>query len=242
MQWPPEKYYPAQDADFGYLYTAIADFAQQAGAQRNNAVLVPDAQTEEDIRANKPPTYKVLGKGPLGEAILLPGRFGGDELMKSATDSIRENAAVENSLKSVNYYAGQEDQLKRLLEVTKNTDQIAGLRTGITISPEQAALSDKLYAVQQQKHAAIMAAIERGHINNQAVIGGLDSDETVSALAKTLEERLTADSALVRKFSQATLGVSKEDLPDVLSKLVEKELKVPDELAGKIVLRMIGAN
>lgn len=242
MQWPPEKYYPAADADYGYLYSGIGDFAEAAGAQRNGAVLIPDEQTEREVRSNKPPTYKVMGKGEFGEAVVLPGRFGGEELMRSATDSIRETAAVENSLAYINEYSQQEQELLGAIDRRAELEfQPKAFQDRLGTLGEDAALSTELFEVRQKKHAAIVSAIEQGHLAPEVILSDKNVAETAKSFAQGFAERLATDTALSQRISQAILEVPEADLPGVLSKLVARELKVPAELADLISIELLGA-
>ena len=241
MRLPPEKYYPAKDNDFGYLYTAIADQAESLGASRNGAVLVPDDITEKEVRAGKPPTYMVLGVGPLGEAMMLPGRFGGESISAKATESIREKTNAANSLDYINRYSVSEADLQAQLEVERGYDrQQSTFGGGSPVQSRVPELEARLAEASQQRQAAVIAALEQGHINPEVAASDANVAEIASSLTTQLRERITADGALSRRVSQAILGNRDADSNTVLSGLIAKELKVPATLADLIALELIG--
>lgn len=241
MRLPPEKYYPAKDNDFGYLYTAIADQAESLGASRNGAVLIPDDITEKEVRAGKPPTYMVLGVGPLGEAMMLPGRFGGESISEKATETIREETNAANSLDYINRYSVSEADLQAQLEVERGYDrQQSTFGGGSPVQSRVPELEARLAEASQQRQAAVIAALEQGHINPEVAASDANVAEIASSLTTQLRERITADGALSRRVSQAILGNRDADSNKVLSGLIAKELKVPATLADLIALELIG--
>lgn len=101
MRNPPEKHYPAHNGNYDYIYAKIGRYAKEQGAQQDNAVLRSDDQTDKDIRAGKPPTYKVIGMDEFGGAVVLPGRFGGQGLVEEGQRAAEENMSQENAMSAI---------------------------------------------------------------------------------------------------------------------------------------------
>lgn len=95
MKYPPEMAYGQEGDDFGLLYDSIGQYALANGAPETGAILMADDTTDAEVRAGKLPTYRVIGRGEAGEAILLPGRFGGEEI-KELMDKPKEQTAEQN--------------------------------------------------------------------------------------------------------------------------------------------------
>lgn len=97
MKHPPEKYYGEADGEYEYIYSAMDAFVETALPGANirggTAVLIPDAQTEKEVKAGEPPTYMMTVQGEFGEIIAVPGRFGGAGL--AATGEAEKQAAYE---------------------------------------------------------------------------------------------------------------------------------------------------
>lgn len=61
MKFPPEKFYPAIGSEHAYLTADMtATAAEYAGAEIGRAMLRPDAATSADVRAGRPPRYRLF--------------------------------------------------------------------------------------------------------------------------------------------------------------------------------------
>lgn len=243
MRFPPEKYFPAKDNDYGYLYKGISDFAAASGASANGAVLVPDHITEQEIRNGKPPTYKVLGAGEFGEAMLLPGRFGGKALETQAAENIRMESGVENSLAYVNEYSVELKELQAQLEYEKHYDnQMVTFGQGGAQPSFVPELEARIGDLELKRDAAVLSALEQGHIAPELAVRNQDVNAVADTFLVKLQQQMSVDNSLSRRISQATAGARIEEGATVTAKIISKELKVPLVLAEIIALKLSGAN
>jgi len=61
MKYPPEKFYPAIDGGYGYIVDDLAETARGfVGGDIGRAMLRPDQGTAADIRAGRPPRYRLF--------------------------------------------------------------------------------------------------------------------------------------------------------------------------------------
>jgi hypothetical protein len=227
MRYPPEKYYPAIDGDYGFLYNSISEFATANGASPNGAVLIPDATTDKEVREGKLPTYKVLGTGEFGEAIVLPGRFGGDTLEQTAKEAVTSDAAATNSLQYVDDFAQELVDLNAALEKEKQ------LPTSMEKVEE---LILKIDATEKKRQASIAAAVEQGYMTPEAV--GADPVIYVGNLATEFQSRAEGNEALLRRISGLANG---GDPTDAVVMVIAKELRVPKSLAKLVAIELQGA-
>lgn len=99
MAHPPEKYVPAVDGKWTWVADQLDDFVRQRAGDQGNAgmafgaamptqdqmtaqaryasprAIVPDAKTEEDIAAGRPPSYQVVVQMPDGSLEMFASRF-----------------------------------------------------------------------------------------------------------------------------------------------------------------------
>lgn len=85
MKFPPEKYYPASEGTYEYLYNTArdmftAELPDGVEISRSSIRFVPDTQTDREVLAGQPPTYNLVGETKDGQLIVLPQRFGGEAL------------------------------------------------------------------------------------------------------------------------------------------------------------------
>ena len=156
MKYPPEMQYSALDGDFSMLYESIEDFAITGGAQQTGAVLMADEDTDREVRAGKKPTYRVIGRGEFGEAMLLPGRFGGDGLQEKL------NVPMEKSSEQ-GMLIGRVDASVELYSTLKSQLREAELFGGDTVG-----LADKIEAAKKDRDATLDAAVAAGYMSRKA--------------------------------------------------------------------------
>ena len=224
MRHPPEKYYPTTDGDFGFLYSAISDFAATAGASKDGAVLIPDDVTDKEVRSGALPTYKVLGVGKFGEAVILPGRFGGDALAKRSRDVATEDAKVTNSLSYVDAYNDQLVELQGKLERERN----------FPTSPEAVEkLISEIDVVERKRQASIASAVEQGYMAPEALT--TEPSIYVGNLATEFMSRLDSNEVLSKRLN----GLSRAGNPvDAMIMIIAKELRIPKSLATEVANEM----
>lgn len=243
MRFPPEKYFPAKDNDYGYLYKGVSEFAAASGASPNGAVLVPDHITEQQVRDGKPPTYKVLGVGEFGEAMLLPERFGGEPLEAQATETIRTESEMENSLAYVNEYSMELEELQSQLDFEKRYDNqmVTSGQSGTQPSfvPE---LEARIGELSSKRDASVLSALEQGHIAPELAAKNQDVNAVADTFLVKLQQQMSVDNSLSRRLSQATASARVEEGATVTAKIISKELKVPMVLAEIIALKLSEAN
>lgn len=226
MRFPPEKYYPSIEGDFGFLYTAIGEYAAANGAQKNGAVLVPDDTTEREVREGKPPTYKVLGVGEFGESILLPGRFGGATLEETARQKIETDAVNANSLQYVDDFTAELNSLK------------AELGMGRFMAPEGVdQLILKIDETEKKRQAAVAAAVEQGLMQPEAMAE--DNTAYVSTLATDFQQRLAEDEALAKRINGLARGGK---AADAMVMVIARELMVPKSTAALVAAQIQGTS
>jgi len=95
MRLPPENFYPPMQGMFGpsfeYLGTAVRTaYGMQ---DSDNFFLVPDGATDKEVAAGKLPTYKVWKENALGVMELMPGRWGGESVIKPQLDETKDRAS-----------------------------------------------------------------------------------------------------------------------------------------------------
>lgn len=155
MKYPPEKYYAAPDGDFDFLYKGVSDYAVAAGAQASNALLLADDITAKEVREGKAPTYQVIGMGEYGEAVVLPGRFGGEALRETAEEQITYNSMRTNAMEGVKAFSAAIDKATSKLqflqnngapqaELDKASTELQGAMKGRQVAIETALANDQL--------------------------------------------------------------------------------------------------
>lgn len=224
MRFPPEKYYPSIEGDFGFLYDAIGNFAEANGAQKNGAVLIPDETTEQQVRQGQLPTYKVLGVGEFGEAILLPGRFGGTDLEQRAKETITSDALATNSLQFVDDYTSELNDLNAQLEAEK-------VRPTSPERVEQLIL--EIDRAEQKRQASIAAAVEQGYMQPEAM--NEDNSIYIGNLASDFKSRLEMNEALAKRIGGLANGA---DITDAMIMVIAKELRVPKSVATLVATKI----
>jgi hypothetical protein len=226
MRHPPEKYYPAIDEDYGYMYQAISDFAAAGGAQSNGAVLIPDAETDKLVREGSLPTYKVLGVGEFGEAILLPGRFGGEALETQAKDSITADSNATNSLQYVDDFSTELVELKTKLDAAQNVPMEPAALEKLILDVEKA---------EKKRQAAIEAAVEQGYMSPEAMTE--EAPIYVYNLATDFQSRLVGNEALTKRIAGLAKG---GDPTDAMIMVIAKELRIPKSVASLVAIELQG--
>lgn len=239
MRHPPEKYYPSIDNDFGYLYKGIADFAEMAGASRNDAILIPDETTDQEVRSGKPPTYRVLGMGEYGEAILLPERFGGAQLEETAVQMIKDESASANSLGLVNNYSTEIVELEAQLALEQGYAGVLGpFGQVMTGSDNVLEMEAQLLDLKRRQSAAVLAAMEQGHIAPELAAENADVNAVAEDFAQKMAQQMATDNSLARRVKQAVSLSRGQTEGKVLARIISKELKVPAAMAEIIALKI----
>jgi hypothetical protein len=227
MRHPPEKYYPAIDGDYGFLYKSISEFAEAEGANKNGAILIPDDTTDKEVREGKLPTYKVLGAGEFGEAIVLPGRFGGEAIESLAVDTITSDANAKNSLQYVDDFSDELVQLQTKLDAAQT----------LPTPPEEVErLILDIEKAENKRKASIEAAVEQGYMTPEALTE--EVPVYVYNLATTFQDRLEGNEALAKRIGSLAKG---GDPTDAMIMVIAKELRVPKSVASLVAIELKGA-
>jgi len=241
MKYPPETYYLSSDGtyktgDYGWLYTAVSDYAVENGAALAGAVLMADDETDRDIRAGRKPTYKVIGRGEFGDAMVLPGRFGGEELdgevISGVTRAQDQTSALEGVAQSRQSVFDLEQQLETATRFTATPDPV-----------KVEELTTKVTEAKRVRDAAVLTAREQGHLAPGPTDADVETDDQVLELAAGFEARLASDAALGQRLS-SLLNQSKIKDPQeaVFAAMVEvfsKDMKLPPDLAAKVITKMM---
>ena len=148
MKHPPEMYYGAKDGGYEFLYQAVRDYSVANGATEFGSVLMADDQTDKEVRAGQPPTYRVIGRGEFGEAMLLPGRFGGEALSREIKVWIEETAIRTQTEARIN--TAQEVLNAAMIEVT--VAEISG------VDPSELKVLREIQAEAQRRYDAEVKA------------------------------------------------------------------------------------
>ncbi len=141
MKYPPEKYYPAAAGEHEYIYRAMDSFVTGnlppgTVVRPGTAVLISDAETEQQIRNGEPPTYKMIAQDEFGGLLLIPDRFGGTYL--------QDAAETINDYESIRLVA-REEMIGAEQTVLELEDRLEALR-GLDLTPEELALQEATQA------------------------------------------------------------------------------------------------
>lgn len=226
MRFPPEKFYPSIDGDYGFLYNSISEYAAANGATANGAVLIPDATTEKEVREGKLPTYTVLGTTELGEVKVLPGRFGGEALEEIAREAVTADANAANSLQYVDDFTQELMDLNAQLEMEKARPTSEAAVENLILQIEQK---------EQQRRASIEAAVEQGLMTPEAL--SEQPDVYVGNLATEFQSRMEMNETLAKRISGMAQG---GDPTDAMIMVIAKELRVPKSLAAQVATQLMG--
>lgn len=231
MKHPPEKYYSDENGDGSTLYKALAEFALVGGVKQTDAVLIPDDQTEAEVRSGKLPTYRVLGKGEFGEAILLPNRFGGDALRQDIDEGIEERALKTNSNAAIDRLGREwqdvDAKIKASEATGKDPESIAALRA------EQDKLAKGL-------KGAITASLENNHLS--ADMPTDITDPKLDEIAKTFSETMLYDPTVMRRLDNMTVKVQGDKTQarrDALAKIIQEDYGTTNSVAKILADKML---
>lgn len=231
MKFPPEKYYPAHDNDYNFLYRAVSEFALAGGASANNAVLVADAQTEQEVKEGKPPTYKVIGQGEFGEALFIEGRFGGQELMDEQVRLIEEDFDRVNAVSAVGAATRQ------ILDVEAELGQAAAMGAP---QEEIDAINQRLLSAKRQKETAEIAAQELGYLG--PTLSSNVDEAFINNSVQLLATAITSDPAMeqrVAMLQRKYQGKPGEARTLALIEVVQKEMRVTEDVAILVVKKFL---
>lgn len=175
MRYPPEKFYTSAGQDPLFLEknlrNSLAILPAELGVDSTRPFgLVGDAQTEKEVRAGAQPTYQIIAQDKNGGMVMIPGRFGGKELLEVGqaemiTESDRRAAWTQvDSAFRVAKDARAEWEAAAAVAVTPEAKQAAA---------EAKAKFDEAKAVADKK---VTAAQERGFLssNNWHIFGGIE--------------------------------------------------------------------
>ncbi len=226
MRHPPENHYVGADGDLGFLYKSMSEFAVAGGASPYGAVLVPDAQTDQEVREGKLPTYKVLGMDEFGGAMVLEGRFGG-EAVQAGQDSVMANDALQ-----VNAIEGLSGTKSKIVELEAKIEFAA--RRGA--EPGQVMAMEREKAVLEQRLAAdTLAAVENGYLSPESIT---DPEMQAEAVKAQLSTDPTISQRVASVVQQQKLqGVEAQKL--ALAYIIQKDYKMTKEAALAVVESMM---
>lgn len=234
MKYPPERYYVAHDGDYSFLYRQVSEFAAAGGASPDNAVLMADDQTAREVREGKSPTYIVIGMGEYGEAMVLPGRFGGESLQESQNKMFEEDAAKQQEVSKVGSF---------LQQAARIGEQISALRTSGAAPEAITELEKQKLEAERQAEVAVLAARENGFIIPPQPVS--PNDPIIANTAEQLGNAMTADPTMPRRI--AALEKKYSGLPPdearrmALAEIAQKEMRITKEAALAAVDMMLGA-
>jgi len=228
MRHPPEKHYTGVDGDLGFLYTAMSDFAAAGGASPYGAVLVPDEQTDREVREGKLPTYKVMGMDEFGGAMVLEGRFGGPDLQAGESENMVNEAMRVNTT----------TQLQRIKSKIGELDAKIEFARGRGAEPGQVMAMEREKAILQQSvEAETLAAVENGYLDKSAL------DEPIPTVAK-IKERVLQDTTLNSRINAMLQPQKMVQEPaarkEALVKLLEKDYRITREMALEVINSIAG--
>lgn len=227
MRHPPEKHYTGMDGDLGFLYTAMSDFAAAGGASPYGAVLVPDEQTDREVREGKLPTYKVMGMDEFGGAMILEGRFGGPDLQAGESENMVKEAM------RVNTTTGLETIKSKMVELDAKIE----FARGRGAEPGQVMAMEREKAILQRSlEAETTAAVENGYLDKDALV------DPVMSVAK-VKERVLQDATLNSRINAMLQPQKLVSEPiarkEALIKLLQKDYKITREMAAEVVKSLL---
>lgn len=248
MKYPPEKFYPTGDGDFGYIYTAMETFASGnlppgTVVRPGTAVLMPDDVTEEQVRNNELPTYKMVAQGEYGELIVIPDRFGGDYLVDAA-ETLN------------NYSVVRESQMSEVQAVDEmllaETEKLEAMK-GQVVTPEDQALVDEQAALvdvtQARKDNVLEGAKELGmdlsplelppeiQVNVDALKAREEEAGKLGARQRRVDEGVAQVAALAKKPETWQLIMKRE--ASLTDQIMQKEKLPKAEAQLKATTRLL---
>lgn len=232
MKYPPENFYKATEGDYGFLYKAISDYAAAGGASPSDAVLLPDEQTDREVREGKLPTYRVIGVGEGGEAIVLPGRFGGENLDAEQRTSIAKDSLRNNALTGINAFGEKVAELSSKLVSAQ----------AMGASPEELSIiQGELSKAEAGVAGARLSATENGYL--AADVPTSLSDPNFESFAATAVDTFTNDSGMPRRIKALANTYQGLSFPEAnmkaMTELFMKDYGVSAEVAAALVSKVM---
>lgn len=231
MKYPPETYYSDENQDADVLYKEIATFALENGVAQTDVVLIPDEQTELEVKQGKAPTYRVMGKGEYGEAVLLKERFGGDALREAIDFGISERATRTNVIGALDTFGRVWEDLDMKVKMAETSGQ----------APEIVeALRAERAAAEQKLHGVTVAALENNHLS--ADIPTNVNDPKLDEIAKTFAEMLMTNPVVLRRVEQAALksgGDQVEARRAALAAVIQKDFGTTTAVAAALAAKTL---
>ena len=232
MKYPPEKYYVAPDGDFDFLYKGVSNYAVAAGAQASNALLLADDTTAKEIREGKAPTYRVIGMGEFGEAMVLPGRFGGETLRKTAEDQIAYNSMRTNSMEGVKAFSSAID---------KATARLQFLQENNAPPAEIEKTAAELQSALKGRQVAIETALATEQLDS-AMPTSVD-DPNFTKLVETATEAFSNDSSVQRRVASIAKSYKGMDPTEAnrraLAEIFGKDYKLTPEMSEALMAKVL---
>jgi hypothetical protein len=220
MKYPPEKHYSDESGDAGVLYDSLQKFAVDGGAQPDDAILMSDEITDKEIREGKLPTYRVMGKGEMGEAILLEGRFGGEELRTAVDEGIEDRALRTSAVETLEKLGNEAAEMEYEIQLAESMGEDATALKG------GQAMMDK------GVKTAILAALENEQLSATMPIDPTDPE--LDKVAIVFAETLLTNPVTTRRLDQlsAKAGGGPEARLEALAYIIQQDFRTTKEIAA----------
>lgn len=187
MRYAPDSgkfAFPTVDGGYGWMNDAMDKQLSMANTARSlptlkpdSGILVGDKQTEQEVKAGKLPTYVLQAISDTGEVVVVPGRFGGDDLRAAGEQANIDAASLVSVRTEYNKAAQTKDKLDQDIATFKASNLAMGPDQQLRLR-ELEAESDRLGSVvTSRKQAVDEMAPQGGNIGPtpQAVKGALDN-------------------------------------------------------------------
>jgi DNA-binding phage protein len=232
VKHPPEKYYKSFDEDYGPLYKAISEHAVAGGAQASNAILLADDITDREVREGKAPTYKVIGMDEFGAAIVLPDRFGGEELYQQTEEKYIYNAMRANAMHGINVFSQA---------VESATAKLQSLSLSGGTPEEIAAAQDELARAMKGKQVAVETALANEHLD--AAMPTSPDDPAFKKLVEVATDAFANDASLQRQSAALASSYKNVDWAEAnrraLADIFGKQYKLTPEMAMALTNKVL---
>lgn len=272
MKYPPEKFYSPADGEFTHIYDSMEVFAVSnlpggTTIRPGSTVLVSDQTTEQEVRNGQAPTYTMLATGEYGEALVVPGRFGGAYL-EQAADEINKRAA-DRQAGAAEYSRGLDDiQLlnRNITELEasnidgRNDEALMNLKATRDNVIEQTTTKRKdlvegkidnsagtlwrLYEDSQRKAGEALFGSDtnsRGELAEQATVELLDQVEMDPETSRRVQSRATTIQSTTKREDGGRYS-DIEAYTLALEEIIAKELVLNPDQARELVRRYQGGS
>lgn len=242
MRYAPDSgkfAFPTVDGGFGWMndvmdkQIGMANMARSLPTLRaDSGILVGDKQTEQEVRAGKLPTYVLQAISNTGEVVVVPGRFGGDDL-RTAGEQANINAASLVSIRTeYNQAAQTKDKLDQDIVTFKASNLVMGPDQQMRLRELEAESARLGSIVASRKQAVDEIAPQGGNIEPtpQAVKGALDN---AAAAIFSGDAPDSLNAAIKQATTTGQYGAVLEKVGPVLSD--KKAVKVLNSRAREIM-------